>query len=28
MKRMTGGNRKKLMRQVEQTKGRGGLPGF
>ncbi len=28
MKMMKGGNQKKLMRQMEQMKGRGGLPGF
>jgi len=25
---MKGGNQKKLMRQMEQMKGRGGMPGF
>ena len=28
MKMMKGGNQKKLMRQMEQMRGRGGLPGF
>jgi signal recognition particle subunit SRP54 len=28
MKLMKGGNQKKLMRQMEQMKGRGGMPGF
>jgi signal recognition particle subunit SRP54 len=28
MKMMKGGNQKKLMRQMEQMKGRGGMPGF
>ncbi len=28
MKLMKGGNQKKLMRQMEAMKGRGGLPGF
>ena len=28
MKMMRGGNQKKLMRQMEQMKGRGGMPGF
>jgi hypothetical protein len=25
---MKGGNQKKLMRQMEAMKGRGGMPGF
>ena len=28
MKMMKGGNQKKLMRQMEQMRGRGGMPGF
>lgn len=28
MKMMKGGNQKKMMRQMEQMKGRGGIPGF
>ncbi len=28
LKMMKGGNQKKLMRQMEQMRGRGGLPGF
>jgi signal recognition particle subunit SRP54 len=28
MKMMKGGNQKKLMRQMEQMKGKGGMPGF
>ena len=28
MKMMKGGNQKKLMRQMEAMKGRGGMPGF
>jgi signal recognition particle subunit SRP54 len=28
MKLMKGGNQKKLMRQMEQMRGRGGMPGF
>jgi signal recognition particle subunit SRP54 len=28
MKMMQGGNQKKLMRQMEAMKGRGGMPGF
>ena len=28
MRMMKGGNNKKLMRQMEQMKGRGGMPGF
>lgn len=27
MKMLKGGNQKKLMRQMEQMKGRGGMPG-
>jgi len=25
---MKGGNQKKMLRQMEQMKGRGGMPGF
>ncbi len=28
MKMMKGGNQKKMLRQMEQMKGRGGMPGF
>ena len=28
MRMMKGGNQKKMMRQMEQMKSRGGMPGF